>query len=240
MKSYYLSLSLLICFLFSSCSKTEDTVSSNDEGETTNVLNSKSSTLEVQMTDLINSNLSKIRVDNASGTNVFDLSNFEAGDFSSFSGFMTINNHVSAANISLSNDYMDGFCIDEIETDLYSVKVDNSELYQIEVTGGNSSQLTFDYTGGGLAYSFVLKNGSLPTIFDDLSNSTCDINGGPRWIPFAMAVVAAVTAVSCGISNVVDSGNCAGVADGCENGVASYEYEGGSCGGGDCDVVCNE
>ncbi len=69
--------------------------------------------------------------------------------------------------------------------------------------------------------------------------SSCENGNTARWIPVAMAAIAAVTAVTCAIANANDSNNCADTAANCPNGVASYEFEGGSCGGGDCNVTCS-
>lgn len=187
-------------------------------------------------------NIPTITATNQYGIHTFDISNLENGDYSNFSGFLTINDNLEPARISLPDSYISSLCYERKSKEEITIKDKNTgeELHTITMKNVTENSLTFDFLSNNLSTSFVISNSALANIFDSLPiDRECDANGQSRWIPFAMAAVAAAATIACAIANSNASSNCQAVANACVNGVASYEFEGGTCGNGDCDVVCN-
>lgn len=217
---------LLLLSLVISCDKSLDS-STVIQPETTKTTASKTPT---------------ITATNQYGVHTFDISNLENGDYSNFSGFLTINDNLEPANITLPESYISSLCYTKTSKGEITVKDRNTgeKLHTITMQDATENSLAFDFLSNGLSTSFVISNSALANIFDSLpTDRECNANGQSRWIPFAMAAVAAAATIACAIANSNASSNCQSIADGCANGVASYEFEGGTCGNGDCDVICN-
>lgn len=194
---------------------------------------------EKAMLSLLNSNLPKISLENEYGHNAFDLSTFEKGDFSKIQGFMTVRNKVYPTNLSLSNDYLSGICYKEVSRGTFNVlNVNDGSETSISIKEQNNGDVSLDLENGSGTYRFVLSGTTLANELLNLEgNSNCNVD--TRWIPFAIAAVGAAATIACAWANSNASADCLAVAQMCTNGVQTYEYEGGLCGNGDCNVVCN-
>ena len=109
----------------------------------------------------------------------------------------------------------------------------------VAATGQNTVEVTYELNGNT---TILQVTGAISTsaLLAMTNIGDCTASNNQRWIPLAMAVVAMIGTVSCAVANSNASSDCATVVQNCANRVASYEFEGGLCGNGDCNVVCND
>lgn len=189
-----------------------------------------------------NSSQSILTIVDQYGTHTLNLSNIEQGNFASTPGTVTVNNTVHAATVTMSNAYLEGICAEAIGENSYTIHGinQNSDIATFDVTPTGGNEVEFDYTLNGQTTSGTISGGTIPSLLLEIpTEPSCRSGSSARWIPFAIAAVTAAVTIACGIANSNASSDCAAVAANCPNGVDEYEFEGGVCGNGDCNVVCS-
>ncbi|MGH1339645.1 MAG: hypothetical protein ACRBFS_26235 [Aureispira sp.] len=227
----FLSLVLILSFVIS-CTKEAPISTATEVTEPTSTAVSKNNTP------------SKISLTDNYGFHSFDVSNLEQGNYDLTQGSMTVNGRSYPTNIKLSNRYLASMCVEQdVNTpNQFSIGGINqsSDVASLSVTAAGQNAVEVEYElNGNTTILQVTGAVSTAALLSMTDIGDCTATGNQRWIPVAMALIAVIGTVSCAVANSNSSSDCAAVAANCANGVASYEYEGGLCGNGDCDVTCN-
>lgn len=204
-----------------------------------------------EVTNLEQSNKEILIINDNYGHHIYDISSLNDLEHDTESikikGYVQMdeNKKYSRVNINLPKSYRDDFCVDYIQERLINVRKKSDENYNLRlpINTLTEEKLLCSYKEGDNNVEFNVINSNFNSfLLNSNSGLDCGENSGISrfpWGPVVIGVIALAGTAYCVHANTVDSNNCASVAAGCNNGVQSYEFEGGTCGGGDCNVTCN-
>ena len=183
-----------------------------------------------------------------SNINGFDLA-LNTEDYLTFTGKVGLNDNYLDASIRIDEEYREAmdFTIDRylnvpILRSFNSIA--NKEMFYHDIQSENGElHVILSETKEGERFKIDIKDKSLSTLsYNDILNYYGNEVQARLCVPCVMAGIAAGTAIACGIANVIDSNNCTSAFEAaCGDGgqCCSMEYEGGTCGNGDCNITCN-
>lgn len=199
---------------------------------------------EAKMQKLENSETPHIKFSDNFGEYIYDASPLENGNYSALNGYIRVDGETYNSKIDLPSNYLNNICYAESEDNSFVITGvyggDSRAIANIKERSRNSIELQIESENG--VDVFTINNGIMPDLLMNLSGSGCGQDGiyRPIWVPVAVAAVIGVaTTLACGHWNDNAESNCINAAaQGCPDGIDSFDFRGGTCGGGDCIFTC--
>ncbi len=188
---------------------------------------------------------------------MIQLTNIEGFDFDfsfndyvgTYLGTATFNGNTIDSKISISED-----AIDAMKYEVISYKgsqlikthnaITGSAMYYHDISSLDGKVTAeASYTPESDRFGLQVHDYSLNDVsYDDILNYYTSTISSRICIPCVFAIAAAATAITCGVINAIEADHCtdafeAACGDGGSS-CCSMEFEGGHCGGGDCNIDC--